>query len=209
MQNNFNETLIDVRKAYRLIYDFQSRIMDLISFIGGSLDFEYDGGHIKFSDIAPANGKGTLKWNAWRFTPMYFYDFHFKSKKIANDNIYFSIFLLADTGYFEELEENSPNKKDVSTFKSVEQSETKLIFVAGLNKWGMSSLTTNNWNNIDFTTQPFGIDDKDSNGGKMIFKSYTLDNFLDEETCLKSLYDFQNFASSNNITFTVKEKELS
>lgn len=208
MQNNINSTLVDVRKAYRLLFDFQSRIMDLVSFIGGTYAFEYDGGHIKFSNIAPSNGKGSLKDSAWRFLPMYFYDFHFKQRKINNNNIYFSVFLIADTGYFENLKDNLPNKKDVDTFHSVEESKTKLLFVAGKNKWGNSSLNDQNWNNIEFTLQDSGIDIKDVDGGIMIFKSYELNNFLDEDKAMETMRNFQYFARQHSIDFIIKEKDL-
>ena len=63
--NNLNQSLIEVRKAYRILFDYQSRILDLISYIAGKTQFNYNGGYSKFSNSGPRDGKGKLNFWAW------------------------------------------------------------------------------------------------------------------------------------------------
>jgi hypothetical protein len=79
--SDFENALIDVRKAYRLLYLYQRRVMDLVQFIGDSLTFRYAGGWSWFSDNTPKGGKGSLENWAWDWINMYFYEFNFSAKK--------------------------------------------------------------------------------------------------------------------------------
>ena len=99
-KDDIQQVLLDVRKSYRFLYQYQKRILDLISFIGGKYNRQYSGGLAKFSSPAPRNGGGNLGCWAWDWLNMYFYEFYFGTEKQENDNITFSVFLVNDTGYF-------------------------------------------------------------------------------------------------------------
>jgi len=77
MSQEISKTLLEVRKSYRLIYDFQSKILDLISFIGGSYMKTYNGGWCKFSEPTPrdkyGHSKESLNQWAWDWLSMYYY----------------------------------------------------------------------------------------------------------------------------------------
>ena len=49
--NNLEQSLVEVRKSYRILFDYQSRILDLISYISGKTEFNYAGGYSKFSSV--------------------------------------------------------------------------------------------------------------------------------------------------------------
>lgn len=198
------ESLIEVRKAYRLIFDFQSRILDLISFIKGKMNFEYSGGFVKYSNQSPKNGSGGLKQWSWDWLNFYFYEFHFKKKIINSDEINFSIFLLCDTGYFESRKDNTISKLEINKYKSPQDSSTKLIFVVGKNTW--SFFSESNWNNLDFTLKEFDV--KENDNGIMIFKSYNLENFADESSANNVLKEFIDFSNSHSIPLEIVERDF-
>jgi hypothetical protein len=200
MQQNANNTLQEVRKAYRLLFDYQTRVLDLIGFIGSSFNYDYNGGYSKFSNGSPNNGKGKLSLWAWDWLSMYFYEFNFITKK---DNMAFAVFLVNDTGYFQKNKESKIAKTTVSAFDAVENSKTKLIFVVGKNTWdGWGK----NWDNENFILEEAGhkiLDDK-----VMLFKSYLLDDFFDEEKAIEKLKDFENYCKSYGVNFKYKEKTV-
>lgn len=198
------DSLKEVRKAYRLIFDFQSRVLDLMSFIKGKLDFEYEGGYVKYSNQSPRNGSGGLKQWSWDWLNLYFYEFHFKSKIVNSDKINFSVFLLCDSGYFESKKENTLSKLNIDKYKDPNESVTKLIFVAAKNSW--SHFSEENWNNTFFTLSEHGqkVDEK----GIMIFKSYNLEKFADEISATSVLKDFVEYANSHDIPLEIIERNF-
>ncbi len=97
--NDFGNALVDVRKAYRLLFLYQKRVMELVQFMGDTLSFNYKGGWSWFSANTPSKGKGSLENWAWDWLNMYFYEFNFSSKEINKNKINFSILLQSDTGF--------------------------------------------------------------------------------------------------------------
>jgi hypothetical protein len=200
MQQNANNTLLEVRKAYRLLFDYQTRILDLIGFIGSSFNYDYNGGFPKFSNPSPNNGRGRLTAWAWDWLNMYFYEFNFVTSK---DKIAFAVFLVNDTGYFQKNKETKISKTRVSAFEPVENSKTKLIFVVGKNTWNGWGV---NWDNENFILEEEGqkiLDNK-----IMIFKSYLLNDFFDEENAIEKLKDFENYCKKYGVNFKYKEKTV-
>ncbi len=112
-KNNTKELLIEVRKSYRLLYQYQKRILDLVDYIGKKYGLNYNGGYPKFSGVTPRNGSGNLNLWAWDWLNMYYYEFHFSHKKSGNDTLFFSVFLLNDNGFFKNNNEKK-NKQNVN-----------------------------------------------------------------------------------------------
>ena len=79
MTNSNNEMheveglMLDVRKSYRFLYEYQRRVMDLISFIAGYWGFVYDKGEPLFCK-PPSHKKinPSINW-AWDFLLFYNY----------------------------------------------------------------------------------------------------------------------------------------
>lgn len=202
MENSMEKSLIEVRKAYRLLFDYQSRILDLMSFIEGKIDFNFNGGWPTFTNTTPRAGGGSLdKW-AWDWLNMYYYQFYFGEKKIEEKVIRFSIAHMADSGFFENHNQHT-DKINLKKYKNVEESSSKLIFVIGSDMWNWGD----NWNDEVFTTEPQG-DKKDENGGQLIFKSYGLEKFASEESAIATLKDFEKHVKLFNIPFTIKERKI-
>lgn len=207
MQQELNKALTEVRKAYRLLYDYQSKVLDVMDFIGSSFKKSYYGGFPKYSNASPKTGKGSL--NSWAFDwlNMYYYEFHFNSEKINEDTIAFSVFLVSDTGYFLTKNENKDAlKKHINAYETPENSETKLIFVVGKNKWKSEGVFTDNWNKPAFVLGNEGQEGE--NNEIMIFKSYPLANFGNPEMAISQLKNFEQYCTSFGIDFKLQEKVI-
>ena len=200
--SNLQFDLSQVRKAYRLLYDYQARILDLVSYCGSKMKFSYNGGISKFSNVTPRNGKGNLGLWSWDWLNMYFYQFQFKEQMIHGNNLYFSIFLVSDSGYFEEGS-NAEGKIDIDDFLSPEKSTTKLLFLVGKN--GLKDMWEG-WNSKKFVNQDLSI--KEFDGGKMILKSFQLEDFIDEPTTINTLKQFQALCKNHDILFDIAESKL-
>lgn len=202
MQNQLSSTLIDVRKAYRLLFDYQDRIKNLVSFIGGHFDFEFREGYPVFSAHAK-NGKNVnLDHWAWDWLSMYFYHFKFAPK----DNLTFSVFILTDTGYYDVSKHDGATTSKIKpeTFNTVEKSETKLFLVVGKDMWKRDT-KLGDWQDILFQDKNvFSLEA----GRKFIFKEYNLEEFIDESSAVSSLEDFQAFCNQNGISIQLKRREL-
>lgn len=204
MSKETKDTLIEVRKAYRFLYKYQRKVLDLISYIGGSYGLNYSGGFTKFSNSSPRNGKGNLTNWAWDWLSMYYYEFNFEKFQKDNDTYIFSIFLINDSGYFMSNNKEKIYKTKVSAFESEEESETKLIFVIGKNIWEGWGI---NWDNPEFILQIQGKKIKEENQ-MMLFKNYNLEEFENEEKALTRLKDFESYCTENGLNFKIKERKF-
>lgn len=130
--NDFSEILTDVRKAYRLLFLFQTRIQDLIQYIGTGYSFSFESGWSKFSQH-PKKGKGVrLNQWAWDWLPYYLYEFYMGHRTINGIQAHFAIVLQSDTGFFDL---SNIDRLDIDAFQTVEASETRLIFIAAKGKY--------------------------------------------------------------------------
>lgn len=207
MEDNKN-TLLEIRKAYRLLFDFQDRILDLMGFIGNSYNRKYLGGYPKFSDEVHQKGKGKLSNWAWDWLSMYFYLFHFGTEKVGEDEITFGVFLMADDGYFRARQSNSGlSRTKVDNFAKIEESETKLLFVIGKNYWQREGLFGEDWQKAEFTLGKEGRwPDNQEKDKFMLFKSYDLADFFTQDEAVKQLSDFSKYCSENNVNFKLAER---
>ena len=188
---------LDVRKAYRLLYDYQARVLSLVKFIGSSYKIPYAKGFPKFS----SKGSGNLGNWSWDWLNMYYYEFHFEKNKGEN-KVWFSVFLVSDTGFFDANKESKVSKLSVESFKKVNESETKLIFVAGPQNWN------HEWGGY-WDLGNFLFDESGHSESKdLVFKSYSLSSFLNEEGTLKQLKDFEQYCQQFEIPVKLSEKML-
>lgn len=210
MTQNNTDILVEVRKAYRLLFDYQTKLLSLVKFIGGRFGYTYSGGFPKFSGNAPREGKGNLDSWSWDWLNLYFHEFHFGEKVNAiGDKLTFSVFILIDDGYFQTFDKNGGTAKrlNVDKFEKVEFSKSKLILVVGYNCWlGEAYFVENNWCNQKFTLEEKGLH-KDEKG-KMFFKSYPLQNFFDEVDVKMKLNDFEKECNLLNIPFNQIEMKI-
>lgn len=189
-ENNLSETLQEVRASYRLLYNFQKRVLDLVYYIGTKYGYTYLGGFPKYSNPAPKRGKGHLENWAWDWLNMYYYEFGFNRKKVNNKDLCFSVFLLADNGHY-EVRENGVGKLDTANFLDVKKAKTELIFVVGWGMWkpcwGINGSW--DWDRDDFLLAESNKQNDDA-GNVMFHKHYNLERFETEEGATNVIRDF-------------------
>ena len=127
-KQDIDQALADVRRAYRLLHDYQRAALDAAAYIGSQLDLTYAGGYPFFSDCAPRPGKGSLDCWAWDWLNMVLYGFDFYRSVGEGSFIRLTIWLFSDTGFYLSDDTNC-EKTDVATFASVECSGTKVGFL--------------------------------------------------------------------------------
>jgi len=198
-KNEFENTLIEVRKAYRLIYLYQRRVLDLVNFISSKLELNLHSGWSKFSNPAKINKRVKLTYWSWDWLMLYFYEFHFEK---VRDNVSFSIILQSDSGFFES---DSNDKLDISKFLSSEKSSTKLFFVLGKGVWGcpIESFLKDHLNNKETEFRKEVSDNK-----IWLAKSYDLTEFLDEKSTISIINDFLKYSESNGIKMNKERNEV-
>ena len=190
-KEQFENILLDVRKSYRLLYVYQRRVMDLMKFIGDSLALNYEGGWSWFSQTAPNNGKGNLdKW-AWDWLTMYLYEFHFSELKSSGKKIRLSVILQSDTGFFDP---GIDSKTNIDAFAPVEESETRLIFMIGMNAWHNSFDDFKD--NMKKNALEYVRSKEDS---IFLTKSFKLSQFMSEDGARKCLRELITFTHYNGI----------
>ena len=204
------DILTEVRKAYRLLFDYQTKLLALVKYIGGKYGYNYNGGYPKFSNNQPRQGSGSLDAWAWDWLNLYFHEFNFGSKKIDNNTkIYFSVFILNDDGYFQacQKEQRNVGRVNPNKFEKPESSNSKLIFVVGLNCWTRKAYFADiNWCNQRFTIEEKGIHEDEN--GKMFYKTYPLENFFEENNAIVQLSDFEIECHAIGIPFKQIKMEI-
>lgn len=205
--NNIDNITLEARKAYRFLFEYQSRILDLMKFIQSNYDLKYYGGLPMFSDAAPQKGRGDLDNWSWDWLNMYYYQFSFfyNNDKSEETGKFFSAFIINDTGYYESLfagkiTDTPQGRLDINSFKAAEESQTRLIFVANKGKWE----TQKHWQSEDiiFNSQS-GIISYDK--GLICHKSYNLSEFINQDSALEQLTDFSLLCQRNGIDIKIKE----
>jgi len=129
-----DEALLDVRRAYRLLHDYQRMALDAANYIGKQLGMTYAGGWPLFSDPSPRNGQGKLNYWSWDWLNLVFYEFHFSKAHPDNKTLRLAILLISDTGCFSSGEEPKGEPAG-SDFAPPEQSKTKVGFLISAGEW--------------------------------------------------------------------------
>lgn len=198
----FNIILNDVRKAYRFIYVFQRRVMDLVKFIGNHYGFSYQGGYSNYSEPFK-KGRGKLENSAWEFLPMYHIEFQFTTPHIGGRELVFSILLQCDTGFYDtELDES--RKTNLELFKSPEESETFLHLV--LREHG-SNINDYKRNRLKSTSLELFPDETSNSNQKGILVGYKvlLSELINEKNTKELLKKFEDHCASNSIILRIQE----
>ena len=211
---SIDEVTLNVRKAYRFLFQYQCRILDLMSFVSSSLGLVYQGGYPKFSNAAPNSGRGKLDHWAWDWLNMYFYEFHFcldgeyLNDKCLADKVKFSAFIVNDTGYYDSvLVEDEDKRLYVEKFETVEKSKTKLIFVAAKNRWGAPK-EWGEWQSQTFLNSDRLIVKDPEADSVIVSKIYALDAFATEPDAVETLREFGAYCTANGIPIQYREREV-
>lgn len=96
---SIKEALCDVRKAHRIIYAYQNRMMGIVRFIGKKLDFPGCEVYKWYSNVAPKRIDSET-W-AWDFIYSYLLEYYLGVKSSADDSSEYALSVIqySDTGF--------------------------------------------------------------------------------------------------------------
>ena len=209
-KDDFNIALCDVRKAHRLIYEYQRKMLDLTFLINERLGFHDYGGNMLFCNCNPISTSrypyyNLNIWNdtcAWSFLNSYVFEYYFGNKN-DTPNIQMSIVQVSDTGYFDN---DTDKSHELSTFASEEKSVSKLIFVVEKkDRRKKFAWNDGNWikekvyKNQKIMSKNHEKDCLNDKGNIQVIYSFSLDRFLNEETTFAALYEFVKYCNENGI----------
>lgn len=204
MNNDIEKALCDVRKAHRLIYEFQKRMQDIITFIRQRCDLEKEDSFEKQYSFPIKNKINHDNW-AWDLIYSYMCEYGIGKKDSQDGRSYkLSVVQYADTGFFEK---EGGLKNDLTTFETEDESGTKLLFhlesvPADLDdKWKywygqrQNLFHTKEYASKKFDRkvfQPEGMGDI-----YVVLYSVPLEKFMTEESTKEVLRDFVKYCNEN------------
>lgn len=154
-QADMEKALVDVRKAHRLLYEYQHRIVDIMHFVQDKLKFSsLTGNRLFFDTIHSVRGSyGALKvdniW-AWDFLYCYIFEFYLGYKECSQENQSWaydlSIVEVSDTGYF-EAQSSDKHFCNINSYITSEEASTILIFMLQIKP---KEENRNIWDNSEF-----------------------------------------------------------
>lgn len=202
--DELNRALCDVRKAHRIIYAYQQRMLDLIRVIAAKLDF--NGcilGEKFFSNPIYLKRNGYLEivdgmW-AWDFLYSYVFEYYLGEIELDDDSrVALCIVQYSDTGCFDV---DDSNRQQTSTFALEEESSTKLLFIIELKPkkkewvWDIEKMV----NNKEFACKSHTHTVLEKKGCKQGLYSFPLERFVDEKSMIQALQEFCDFCKEQDI----------
>lgn len=212
---DFERAMLNVRRAHRLIYDYQRRMLDLIEFIRLKLNFPpiYSGvGGVKhFSDpLYRSSNKDYYRvsknhW-AWDFLPSYEFEYYLgeqETKPRANassnsERYALSILQITDTGYFDSP---TDSRLELSRFTTAQEAHSKLLFAFELKPKGKNWV----WNICSLALDKKYCRGKHKrthettpDGNTLIFYSFEMSRFINEEDTMAALEEFAKYVEEHS-----------
>lgn len=205
--DDFERAMLNVRRAHRLIYDYQRRMLDLIEFIRNKLDFPpiYGGvgGTKHFSNpLYRSNNNDYFQvskedW-AWDFLPSYEFEYYLGEKETkprvnassSSECYALSILQITDTGYFDG---GTDTRLALDRFATAEEAKSKLLFIFELKPKGKDWV----WdiNDIALNKKYCKGEHKRTHittieGNKQIIYSFAISRFVSEDSTMIALEEF-------------------
>jgi hypothetical protein len=202
----------DVRKAYRLLYHYQRRVLDTVKYISNILSINLQSGHPIFSAITPReNIRPDLDRWAWDWLNMYFYEFFCTPKEIGKDTYRFAIQIQSDTGCYD----TGVNEQDVENYAPAEITSTRLLFLYSKNRWKaeghQGQEDYKDFHKIPALSanqEPTFLETEDNGNKFFVLMAIPLENLIDESTIKFEIDKFLEYLKTNNLHWTYQNQRL-
>lgn len=181
MKQDIDDIFLNVRKAYRLLYHYQRRVLDIVKFINLELGFEYEKGEPHEMQSLSLD-KSNLDRSAWDFLPLYNYKFQMKPCQVGEKKLSLLIFLQSDSGPYK----TTKSLDELSAFESVEYSRSRIHFLL-CDKQLDPADYTEFFNDEDIPRDANSFNSLIYKGGVALIKAFDLSDFVDEESAKESL----------------------
>lgn len=203
--DTLRDALVEVRKAHRLVYSFQERMLSLAYFIGKSLGLGEPSGVKHFSDsIGEYRGRNELKiWNemwAWDFVYSYLFEYFFGELDMDDGSIIsFSLVQYADTGYFDS---EIVDRLDIAHFADPKSSSSKILFVLeDIPKGKVSEFVDLDEIvlNKEYASSKHTESEVSGKKTRLLLYSIPLERFVDERSSIDALKEYLAFLKRKDI----------
>lgn len=207
---NLSKALLDVRRAHRILYAYQRRMLDLVHFIQSKLDMPVEDlcGFKHFS--RPISKKGNLTiWHdmwAWDYLYSYLFEYYLGEKETDNGGAYaLSLIQYSDTGYFDQEEKEEGTRLELEKFKPEEESSSKLLFFLEYkrkdSKWEWGNGTSLEKIVLDkkVGSKKHEKEVRNIEGVTQILYPVSLEEFINIEATLEVLREFCSFCREHGI----------
>ena len=210
---NLSKALQDVRRAHRILYAYQRRMLDLAHFIQSKLDMPVEDlcGFKHFSrPIRQYKGYLTI-WHdmwAWDYLYSYLFEYYLGEQKTSDEEYEYKLSLIqySDTGYFDREEEEEATRLELEKFKPEDKSSSKLLFfleykpkdIEWVWKDGsyMERIVLDKEVGSKEHTKTF---QSPATGVKQILCSFPLERFINMEATLEVLSEFRSYCQEQGI----------
>ena len=207
---NLSKALLDVRRAHRILYAYQRRMLDLVHFIQSKLDMPVEDlcGFKHFS--RPISKKGNLTiWHdmwAWDYLYSYLFEYYLGEKETDNGGAYaLSLIQYSDTGYFDQEGKEEGTRLELEKFKPEEESSSKLLFFLEYkrkdSKWEWGNGTSLEKIVLDkkVGSKKHEKEVRNIEGVTQILYPVSLEEFINIETTLEVLREFRSYCQEQDI----------
>ena len=200
-KDELKEAMVDVRRAFRLLKEYQQRVLSIAGYIKDKYGMPLLGGNRHFCDSLKnrnscySNINITHDMWAWDFLYGYEFEYFFGVKEKGENKFGLTMLQASDTGFY--LNENQ-DKNNIETFGSVEGSETLLVLIFQKDV-GEKSFWNGNENILDRAGLLYrkdknilNPDDPECENLKMLAMSFPMERFLDRDSTDSVLKEFSD-----------------
>lgn len=186
-----NDVFLNVRKAYRLLHDYQQMVINAVRYIVRQLDMPEFGGEAKFAGDASAGYRYLEKNASWDWLPMIGWCFHCVRPLGKDDWVSLSFVIISDTGFF-EADPAIDDKTEIAAFAPADLSSTKFGFLLRRGHVNPFPLSFDDKEQVkQFINGSGGI----ANG--VVGKCYDMSSLLDEADANQVVSDIVEAAKSS------------
>lgn len=210
---NLSNALLDVRRAHRILYTYQRRMLDLVHFIQSKLGMPVKDlcGIKHFSKPIYGRSIGHTPLNiwptmwAWDYLYSYLFEYYLGEKEAGDKlhNYKLSLIQYSDTGYFDQ---DGQKRGRISEFGSEEESSSKLLFFLEY-KSKDSEWEWKDGSYMEGIVLDKKVGSKKHTKGvitigvkhKQILCSFPLERFINMEATLEVLREFRSYCQEQDI----------
>ena len=210
---NLSNALLDVRRAHRILYAYQRRMLDLVHFIQSKLGMPVKDlcGIKHFSKPIYGRSIGHTPLNiwptmwAWDYSYSYLFEYYLGEKEAGDKlhNYKLSLIQYSDTGYFDQ---DGQKRGRISEFGSEEESSSKLLFFLEY-KSKDSEWEWKDGSYMEGIVLDKKVGSKKHTKGvitigvkhKQILCSFPLERFINMEATLEVLREFRSYCQEQDI----------
>lgn len=207
-EKQLRSAFCEIRKAHRLIYEYQRRMQDLTWFIKNKLGFPEYKGYKKYSN--PLSSRNTIFYDNWSWDWIYTYVYEYYLGELAtkdsDDSWRLSIIQISDTGFYKNMSDGAEQTK-LETYAPVEDSDSKIIFYLSV---ASKETRDYDWDPDKIIKQyanydsPIKIEERQRY--IQIMYPVSLSKFVDEESTMNVIKNFVIY-SNNETGTTLKIQE--